>query len=687
MPKLASCYTRVRFESTRELKKKWNGRHGLRGLRCTASLDAGCRHFLSVVLFRAKRNMDERACQWADAVLLHRKYEILSAEQKEMLQTMWVPGNLEVRHTCARENIHQPSSIQSHGYLLVMAKDEYVITQVSGNVTDLGYTYDDLLSKNLSDIIDIDELEKIPLQAREFKPMFSFPVEFGVGDLKETFTGQFHVRGNWGFLELERPVAQTTSAQLEANILLDMFSQQLSGVKDIAEGCQLLTDVVQQSTGYDKVMTYMFHPDWHGEVVAETIKPGCKVTSFKGLHFPEHDIPRQARACYIRNLYSQSPHVKHEGVPLVPMECPIHQDRPDMTLVSLRSQAPGCIQYYMHMGVQGVLHYSILVNGKLWGLVVCHNHIPGPKFVSFDLRIAVAMTVESFSIFVKEKQQENMNQAFISSKPARRRIHKMVEEGRGLRAALASPQSNILDVLDCSGAAVAFGNKVHRLGTTPTAKQIQRLVEYVSTECKGGLCTTDLSQVWNEALSFAVPSIGCLVQCNVVRSVADRVCMLWFRMPTQADVEWGGDPASSYTSTGMRARHDFSRYSHPTTIPGEPWLETEQEVARKFMEDLGIRDDEPGDTSRTDLRADCPNESSNKAEQQSPLHVVNGEDGPSALPPGASKEPRDESVVKPSSPSSRATDRSPGGTTDDPVAGGGCLPLRKLFRKTDPQNR
>ena len=62
-----------------------------------------------------------------------------------------------------------------------MDKDTYLITQVSGNGTDLGHTCDDLLSKNLRDIIDLDDREKIPLQARELKPVVSVPVEFGDG--------------------------------------------------------------------------------------------------------------------------------------------------------------------------------------------------------------------------------------------------------------------------------------------------------------------------------------------------------------------------------------------------------------------------------------------------------------------------------------------------------------------------
>ena len=198
--------------------------------------------------------MDTKANQWADNVLLQQEYEIVSAEQKEMPKSAWVTGNIELRHLRARENIHQPSAIQTHGYLLVMDGDTYLITQVSGNVTDLGYTYDDLLSKKLRDVINMDDMEKIPIRAREFKPMVSFQVDFGVGDLKKTFTGQFHVRGKWSFLEFERPVSDSASAQFPLRIL----RQQLVGVNGTAEGCQLLTDAVQQSTGYDRVMGTCF---------------------------------------------------------------------------------------------------------------------------------------------------------------------------------------------------------------------------------------------------------------------------------------------------------------------------------------------------------------------------------------------------------------------------------------------
>ena len=59
-----------------------------------------------------------------------------------------------------------------------------------------------------------------------------------------------------------------------------------------------ISENIQSVTGYDRVMIYKFAPDWHGEVVAESLN--ASATSFYGHHFPASDIPVPAR-----NLFTQ----------------------------------------------------------------------------------------------------------------------------------------------------------------------------------------------------------------------------------------------------------------------------------------------------------------------------------------------------------------------------------------------
>ena len=405
------------------------------------------------------------------------------------------------------------------------------------------------------------------------------------------------------------------------NVLVRTFSQQLSSVEDLTGACQLLTDVVQRSTGYDRVMVYMFHPDHHGEVIAETLSTKSMPTSYKGIHFPEYDIPEQARACFIRNAYTHTPHVKHHEVPLVPTECSIHKERPDMTLVSLRAPATGCTQYYLNLGVMSSIVVSILSNGRLWGLLVAHALVP--HFISFDQRIAIVMTVEVLSLFIKMREGERSKEAHETARPARQRILQMLEEGCDLQVAIASPQSNILDVIECHGACVVIGNKVHRFATTPSAPQIQRMLEWVCKERDGVLSTANLSEDWSGTHGFVEPAIGCLVQSSAARPTGERVSLVWFRMPSYEQAVWGGDPASSFCATGMVARADFKPFVQHTTISPKAWSDAECSVARELMEDLGLQlaMSQRGQREldmKDRLLENIPNE------MQAPLYVVNG---------------------------------------------------------------
>ena len=52
-------------------------------------------------------------------------------------------------------------------------------------------------------------------------------------------------------------------------------------------------------SGYDRVMIYRFDRDAHGKIISEAC--GADAEPYLGLHYPAGDIPRQARALYMRN--------------------------------------------------------------------------------------------------------------------------------------------------------------------------------------------------------------------------------------------------------------------------------------------------------------------------------------------------------------------------------------------------
>ena len=66
-----------------------------------------------------------------------------------------------------------------------------------------------------------------------------------------------------------------------------------------------LAESVRELTGFDRVLVYRFDEDQHGEVVAEARADDLE--SYLGLHYPESDIPRQARELYLRNWIRSIP--------------------------------------------------------------------------------------------------------------------------------------------------------------------------------------------------------------------------------------------------------------------------------------------------------------------------------------------------------------------------------------------
>jgi light-regulated signal transduction histidine kinase (bacteriophytochrome) len=61
-------------------------------------------------------------------------------------------------------------------------------------------------------------------------------------------------------------------------------------------------------------MVYKFDQDWHGEVLAESLR--AERESYLGLHYPASDIPAQARELYKRNVTRMIADVAYNSVAL-----------------------------------------------------------------------------------------------------------------------------------------------------------------------------------------------------------------------------------------------------------------------------------------------------------------------------------------------------------------------------------
>jgi len=147
----------------------------------------------------------------------------------------------------------------------------------------------------------------------------------------------------------------------------------------------LLASAVQQVrefTGFDRVMAYRFRLDDSGDVVAESRRDD--LVPYLGQRYPAGDIPAQARRLYTLNTLRMIADMDYAAVPLfgAPGAAPL-----DMSFAVLRSVSPVHVEYLKNMHVHASMSVSIVINGRLWGLIACHHM--APKLVPHAIRMAV----------------------------------------------------------------------------------------------------------------------------------------------------------------------------------------------------------------------------------------------------------------------------------------------------------
>ncbi|MDO5654951.1 MAG: ATP-binding protein [Flavobacteriaceae bacterium] len=285
---------------------------------------------------------------------------------------------------CHEEKIHIPGHIQSFGYLVVFDFDSRIIKYASTNITDLfGTEAELLLGKKLADfplIYDILYNAETSINFRIEQPRNKIyqPEILWINDKKYYY--QLYSFNNLIYSEFEEVLDNSTNR----NILLNLGNDILR-VETEEELWQSLVDEINEIIEYDRVMIYKFLSDGSGKVIAENKNE--TYDSLLNVHYPESDIPRQARALYLKKRKRLIADVHSPVVPVIGLE----SEPLDMVLVSSRAVSPIHLEYLQNSNVASSFSTSIVVNDTLWGLVACQN--TNPKHIDlYDRQITEVLT-------------------------------------------------------------------------------------------------------------------------------------------------------------------------------------------------------------------------------------------------------------------------------------------------------
>ena len=474
---------------------------------------------------------------------------------------------------CDREPIHIPGAVQPHGVLLVLSRESERIEQAGGICGD----YFDLAPASLIGrsfgSLDRDGSRDVDFAHCSNEPSYVGGIVAADGRDLDVVA---HLVADKLVVEIEAaPGRRRSGAQLARNV--EAVGAMFRAAKTLDQLCQTAAFQFRELTGFDRVMIYRFLPDETGSVIAEA--KADDLPAFLHHRYPASDIPRQARALYVRNVIRVIPDAKYVPSPLV------KEDRGepplDMSNCHLRSVSPIHLQYLANMGVVASASISIIRDGELWGLVACHHG--EPKYLSFDDRTQCRLLAGILSQQVTSFEEAELYRERLRARAAEDELLTLLARETSADDMLASHAEDLMRTIPSHGAAVRRQDRLWIAGRTPSEAEVMALSDWLLRKPAGNaFATAELGEVYPPAIGFTGTAAGLLA---ATIDEGERYQLLWFRAEQVEVIEWAGNPHKAVEPGGtgvLTPRKSFDAWRETVRGRAEAWSPTEIEAADRL---------------------------------------------------------------------------------------------------------
>jgi light-regulated signal transduction histidine kinase (bacteriophytochrome)/CheY-like chemotaxis protein len=478
---------------------------------------------------------------------------------------------------CEREPISTPGSIQPHGFMVVLRGIDLLVVQASANsAVFLDVAPDKMLGQPVREWFDEESVNALRGASQEEDPGIANPLLLSRRDKQgASFDGILHRCGADLVLELERLEPGPFMPSVRGALL----RLQASSTED--EVCRIAARETRRLTGFDRVVVYRFAADWSGEVVAED--RAARVDSYLGAHFPASDIPKQARELYTRKLLGLIPNISYSPVQLLALEGGPPQD---MSLCVLRAVSPIHLEYLRNMGVAATLTISLVISGKLWGMIACHHGTPWyrPFSLRQDCQFLGQVTSAQIGALAAAATQAYRFKRTEMLAKFLELIAALGDFARGL----TEGQPNLRDFLESSGATLIFDETCLSVGDVPSETDLLTLRNWLAANPREPLFATHTL-----SLSYPPASAWKAIACGLlaVPILPTHGCYaLWFRPELIRTVTWAGNPAKPVSieqgESKIGPRKSFAAWKEIVDSQSEPWTKAETDSAMEFRNTL-----------------------------------------------------------------------------------------------------
>lgn len=478
---------------------------------------------------------------------------------------------------CEREQIHHAGSIQPHGALLLLRKSDGVVVQASANAAEFLNLSGSAIDSTLADLGGDIAAQLTPLlTSPPPSPVVMMRCKAGRDAAKFDVVAH-HLPGDGLVVEFERAMPPIDlSKPTETALRSIVASSSLRGL------CEQTASIFKSLTGYDRVMVYRFDDEGHGEVFSERKEPHLE--AFLGNRYPASDIPQMARRLYEQTRVRVLVDVEYQPNPLVPRLCPLSGEDLDMSLCILRSMSPIHIQYLKNMGVGATLVASLVVGGKLWGLVACHHYVP--RNIPFECRAACELLVEAVSVRIAALESVAQAQAEISVRRLEQRMIEAIAQDGDWRASLFDNSQSLLQPVGASGSALLFEGQILTTGDVPGTQQLRDIARWLDERPHEPVVA--IASLSREDARFVpiVPVASGLLAAPVSNTPGEY--LLWFRPELVRMLTWGGDPTKPVTigndPSDLSPRRSFAKWHQLVEGKAESWSPADVTVAKLIGE-------------------------------------------------------------------------------------------------------
>ena len=371
---------------------------------------------------------------------------------------------------------------------------------------------------------------------------------------------------------------ETAGCGIDLSAVVERGLKAIPAAGSLRQLCDEAARIFREVSGYDRVMIYRFDQDGHGQVIAEERRDDLE--AFLGNRYPASDIPQIARRLYERNRVRVLADIAYTPVKLMPALLPGSGAQLDMSLCVLRSVSPIHVQYLKNMGVAATLVASIMVGGKLWGLVSCHHY--EPRVVHFEVRAVCELLAESLATRIAALESFLQGHAEIAVRRLEQRMIEAITSKGDWRGALFDSAQAVLRPLEATGAALLFDGEILTVGETPGTLQLRAIGDWLDQR--------ELLPVFaSAALGLDVPQFAPLtpVASGIVAiRISDKRgdYLIWFRPERIRTVTWGGDPYKAVVigdnPRDLSPRRSFAQWHQLVEGTADPWTEADLTAAR-----------------------------------------------------------------------------------------------------------